>query len=326
MTRGLRVLVTGAGGFIGHHLASRLVSQGCWVRGVDRVYPAYEATRVQSFEILDLRRWRDCLRAARDVDEVYHLAADTSTVGAGDSSAAAIARDNGLIDLHLLEAVRANEVRRFLFTSSERLTPQSVDAATEASAPREEDAWLTGAGDAPSSEKRFAERLCCQYRCDFGLETRIARLRDVFGPLTAFDTAGEETLESLCRRVASAADNDVVEVWGNGEAVRAYCYVDDCVEGIVRLMRSDYTEPLDIGGDRTATTDELVDLIAAAAGKTIKKEHWLDAPVRAPALRADHRRMRQVLGWVPQTSLERGIERTYAWVAAQLRKHEASPG
>jgi nucleoside-diphosphate-sugar epimerase len=318
MTQGKRVLVTGAGGFIGHHLTSRLIDDGYWVRGVDIKYPEYEPTRAQSFEILDLRRWSDCLQATREIDEVYNLAANMGGIGFIETNKAEITRDNSLINIHMLEAARVNEVSRFLFTSSACVYPGYLQDKPDVTPLAEEHAYPADAEDGYGWEKLFTERLCRHYTEDYGLETRVVRFHNIFGPLGTFDGGREKSPAAFCRKIAMAADNDTIEVWGDGKQTRSYCYIDDCVEGIYRLMRSDYGEPLNLGQDRLISVDELVDMVALAADKSIKKEYDTSKPQGVRGRNSDNNRLRSVLGWVPQTSLERGIEITYRWIREQL--------
>ena len=318
MTRGKRVLVTGAGGFIGHHLTNRLVADGHWVRGVDIKYPEFEPTRAQSFEILDLRRWSDCLQATREIDEVYNLAANMGGIGFIETNKAEISRDNSLINIHMLEAARVNEVSRFLFTSSACVYPGYLQDKPDVTPLAEEHAYPADAEDGYGWEKLFTERLCRHYTEDYGLETRVVRFHNIFGPLGTFDGGREKSPAAFCRKIAMAADNDTIEVWGDGKQTRSYCYIDDCVEGIYRLMRSDYGEPLNLGQDRLISVDELVDMVALAADKSIKKEYDTSKPQGVRGRNSDNNRLRSVLGWVPQTSLERGIEITYRWIREQL--------
>ena len=321
-----RVLVAGAGGFIGHHLVSRLVDDGYWVRGVDLVPPAFEPSRAHAFEILDLRRSADCLRATRGVDEVYQLAANMGGIGFIETHKAEIVHDNVLINAHMLDAARWNGAQRFLYTSSACIYPVHVQGTTDATPLREEQAYPADPEDGYGWEKLFSERMCRHYREDHGLETRIVRFHNIFGPLGTYEGGREKSPAAICRKVALAQPNDEIEIWGDGEQTRSYCYVDDCVEGIVRLMRSSFAEPLNLGQDRMISINQLVDIVAEIAGKPVKKRHDPSKPQGVRGRNSDNTRLRQVLAWTPQVSLERGLELTYRWIHGELARRGRLPG
>lgn len=313
-----RVLVTGAGGFIGHHLVKALVASGAWVRAVDLRAPAYEPTAAHELEVRDLRRPEECLAATRDVQEVFALAADMGGIGYIEQNKGVIVRDNTLIDLHTLEAARRSGVERLLYSSSACVYPAEKQRATEPAPLREEDAYPAAPEDGYGWEKLYAERMCRHYTEDFGLETRVARLHNVYGPLGAFDGGREKSPAAVCRKVATARDGEAIEIWGDGEQRRSYCYVDDAVEGLQRLMRSSHREPLNIGAERVVSINELVGMVARIAGKQVDVRHDTSKPVGVRGRTSDNTRVREVLGWEPSTSLEDGLARTYAWIAAQV--------
>jgi len=317
-----RVLVTGAGGFIGHHLVNYLVGRGYRVRGVDIKEPEYEPTAAHEFEMLDLRDPDDCLRAMRGIDEVYGLAANMGGIGFIETNKAVIVRDNTLINLNSIEAARANEVKRYLYTSSACIYPGYLQKQTDLSPLKEEDAYPADAEDGYGWEKLYMERICRHYREDFGLETRVARFHNIFGPLGTYDGGREKSPAAICRKVALAADGDTIEVWGDGEQTRSYCYIDDCVEGIHRLMRSDHRDPLNVGQDRMISINELVDIVSAIAEKKINKRYDLSKPQGVRGRNSDNSRLRQVLEWEPRVSLEAGLRITYEWIAGELDKRK----
>ncbi len=320
MTRSSRVLVTGAGGFIGHHLVNELVAQGYWVRGVDIKRPEFEATRADEFAILDLRRWECCLEATDGIDEVYNLAANMGGIGFISGNKAEIMHDNVLINMHMLEAARVNEVARYLYTSSACIYPMYRQEDPDCAGLREEEAYPADPEDGYGWEKLFSERQCRHYFEDYGLETRVARFHNIFGPLGSYEGGREKSPAAMCRKLALAQPGDVIEIWGDGEQTRSYCYVDDCIEGILRLMRSDHREPLNIGQDRMISINELVDIVAEIADKEIKRRYDLDKPQGVRGRNSDNTRLRAELHWVPGISLERGLEKTYRWIEGELRR------
>jgi len=316
-----RALVTGAGGFIGHHLVKFLKEKGYWVRGVDIKHPEFEPSPADEFELLDLRKFENCLIATRGgFDEVYHLAADMGGIGYITAVHADIARNNVLMNVYMLEASRLNGVGRFFFSSSACVYPMYKQKSPDVTPLKEEDAWPAEPEEGYGLEKLFMEKLCQYYREDHGLETRVARFHNVYGPLGTYDGGREKAPAALCRKIALAKDGDEVEIWGDGQQTRSFLYIDDCVEGIYRIMHSNYPHPLNLGSDRLVTINELVDIIAQIAGKRIKKRYDLSKPQGVRGRNSDNTKMREILGWEPQVPLERGLEITYRWIESELRK------
>jgi GDP-D-mannose 3', 5'-epimerase len=316
-----RAVVTGAGGFIGSHLVTYLKKQDYWVRGVDIKPPEFGKTTADEFLRLDLRRWENCLQATDGVDEVYALAADMGGMGFISSHHAQILRNNSLISIHTLDAARENGVSRYLYTSSACVYPEYRQTETEAIPLREEEAYPAMPQDAYGWEKLVTERLCTHFREDFGLETRIVRFHNIFGPFGTWTGGREKAPAAMCRKAAIAklTGNHEIEIWGDGEQTRSFCYIDDCVLGIFKLMQSDYREPLNLGQDRLVTINQLADMAAAAAGIRITKRH-IEGPQGVRGRNSDNTRLRQTLGWEPAISLEEGIGRTYRWIEEQVRR------
>ncbi len=317
-----KVLVTGAGGFIGHHLATHLKKQGYWVRGVDLKYPEYEPTAADEFEVMDLRQLHNCVRATDGVDEVYALAADMGGMGFIAANHSQILYNNSLINLYTMEAARINGVKRYLYTSSACVYPEHLQLDAAVTPLKEEDAYPAAPQDAYGWEKLVTERLCEYYRGDHGIETRIVRFHNIFGPRGTWDGGREKVPAALCRKVALAklTGNPEIEIWGDGEQTRSFCYIDDCVRGIFALMRSDYAAPLNLGQDRLVSINELADMVAELAGVTIRKKH-VPGPQGVRGRNSDNTRLREVLGWEAEISLENGLRRTYLWIESQLRKN-----
>jgi GDP-D-mannose 3', 5'-epimerase len=318
-----RVLVTGAGGFIGHHLVTYLKERGYWVRGVDAKLPEYTAIDADQFELADLRDREDALRVVRGIDEVYALAADMGGMGFISHNHGTIFHDNLLMNLHTMEAAQVHGVERYLFASTACVYPEHLQDHPDVTPLREEDTYPANPQDAYGWEKLVAERLCLYYTDEFGIESRIVRFHNVYGPYGTWDGGREKVPAALCRKVAMAEPGGSIEIWGDGEQTRSFCYVDDCVEGIHRIMRSDYPSPLNLGTERMVTINELARLIIDVSGKRGIELVHVEGPQGVRGRNSDNTRLRQVTGWEPQISLEEGLERTYRWIAEQVAARRA---
>src|SRR5215475_9987808 len=246
MPKKATVLVTGAGGYIGNHLVKYLTKRGYIVRGVDIKAPEYEATTAAEFLISDLRNQAECSNVTKDIDEVYHLAADMGGIGYITSSHAAIAINNTLINAHMLHAARENGVKRFLFSSSACIYPQRLQVKPDVAPLREEDAFPADPEEGYGLEKLYMEKLCQYFTEDLRFATRVVRFHNVYGPLGTYDGGREKAPAAICRKVAVLQDNSTIEIWGDGKQTRSFMYIDDCVEGIYRIMRSDHSAPLNL--------------------------------------------------------------------------------
>ena len=314
-----RVLVTGAGGFIGHHLVKRLKSDGLWVRGVDIKEPEYGASAADEFELLDLRKYDNCLLATRGgISQVYNLAADMGGIGYITATHADISRNNILINAHMLEASRLNGVSRFLFSSSACVYAQSKQRSPEVTPLREEDAYPADPEAGYGWEKLFTEELCRYYWQDYRFETRIVRFHNVYGPLGTYEGGREKAPAALCRKIALVEDGGEIEVWGDGNQTRSFCYVDDCVEGIMRAMRSSCRDPLNMGTDHLVSIDELAHIIVELSGKRGVRIRHVPGPQGVRGRNSDNSRLVATLGWQPQTTLQEGLAITYGWIREKV--------
>lgn len=317
-----KALVAGAGGFIGSHMVRYLKERGYWVRGADVRRPEFEGSAADEFDICDLRDLNDCARVVRGVDEVYQLAADMGGIGYISSNHAHVARNNVLINAHMLEAASRRDVGRYFYSSSACIYPMYRQRSPEVTPLREEDAYPADPEEGYGWEKLFSEKLCEYFAEEGKLETRVARFHNVYGPMGTFEGGREKAPAAICRKVALAEDGDEIEVWGDGQQTRSFLYIDDCVEGIHRLTTSGHAEPLNLGSDELVTVDELVDLVCEIAGKSLTKRHDRTKPQGVRGRNSDNRRLAATLGWEPSTPLKVGLQPTYRWIASVARHGE----
>lgn len=317
-------LVTGAGGFIGHHLVRYLKNRGYTVRGVDIKKPDYEATEADDFRVLDLREMKNCREAVNGMSEVYNLAADMGGIGYISGAHASITYNNTMISTQVLEAARRAKVSRFLFSSSACVYPQHLQDVPSVVPLKEEDAFPADPEPGYGLEKLYAEKMCQYFGEDYGMTTRMVRFHNVYGPLGTYDGGKEKAPAAICRKVAHAAAGGTIEVWGDGQQTRSFMYIDDCVEGIYRIMHSNYAGPLNLGTDELVNVSELVDIVSAVAGKPVVKRFNTDRPQGVRGRNSDNSRLRKVIGWEPKIHLREGLVPTYRWIEGQVRDSAAN--
>lgn len=315
-----KILVTGAGGFIGHYLVRFLKNKGYWVRGADIKYPEFSPKdEADEFLLLDLRDFSNCLKAANGIDKVYTLAANMGGIGFITEVKAEVMRDNVLINVNMAEASRINKVKRLFYSSSACVYPTYKQENSEVIALRENDAYPFDPDNEYGWEKLFSERTYKSYYEDYGLNVGIARYHNIFGPEGTYEGGREKAPAALCRKIALVRDGDEIEIWGDGKQTRSFCYIDDCLEGTYRLMESNHREPLNIGSDRLVTINQMADMIIKISDKKIIKKYNISAPQGVRGRNSDNTLCKKVLDWEPKISLEQGLEKTYKWIEGQLK-------
>jgi len=320
------VLVTGAGGFIGGHLVARLLDEGAQVRAVDRrpIEEWHQRFAGADSRVLDLTLLDACREATDGAAEVYNLAADMGGMGFIEANKARCMLSS-LISTQMLIASRDAGARRFFYSSSACIYSIERQRSPDAPALAESDAYPALPEDGYGWEKLFSERMAHHFREDFGLETRIARYHNVYGPQGAWRGGREKAPAAICRKVAEAAlgGTGEIEIWGDGRQSRSFTYVDDCVEGTLRIARSDFPEPLNLGSCELVTVDELVSIVEETAGVELRRRYDISAPQGVRGRNSDNTLIRETLDWEPSTPLREGMARTYEWVAAQVERELA---
>ena len=319
----MRILVAGGGGFIGGHLVGRLLDEGHTVRAVD-VKPMDEWWQVhpgaERLDRHDLRRLGPCEAVVDGMDHVYNLAADMGGMGFIENNKAACML-SVMINTHLLECSLAADVKRYFYASSACVYAAEHQTDPNVTALREQDAYPAQPEDGYGWEKLFSERMCRHFREDFGLETRVARYHNVYGPNGTWKGGREKAPAAICRKIAMAqhSGDTVIDVWGDGQQTRSFMFVDDCVEGTRRLTDSDIVEPINIGSSELVSINQLVDLVADIAGISVTRRHDLSAPQGVRGRNSDNTMILQKMGWEPSIKLREGLTRTFEWVRQQVR-------
>jgi len=314
-----RILVCGAGGFIGGHLVKRLRSEGYWVRGVDLKHHEFSPTSANEFVIGDLRDPAVVRSVLAEIDEVYQLAADMGGAGyifTGEHDAA-VMHNSATINLNVLEFGREAGIRKYFYSSSACMYPAYNQTDPDKPNCSEDSAYPAAPDSEYGWEKLFSERLYAAYQRNYGIEIRVARFHNIFGPEGTWSGGREKAPAAICRKVAEAPDGGEIEIWGDGKQTRSFLYIDECIEGIRRLVDSRFAGPVNIGSEEMVAINQLAEMAMEIAGKRLHVRH-VDGPLGVRGRNSDNRLIRDRLGWAPSASLRAGLEVTYDWVAEQV--------
>jgi nucleoside-diphosphate-sugar epimerase len=315
-------LVCGGGGFIGSHLAKRLKAEGFWVRAVDLKFPEFTETAADDFVIADLRDPLECRRIVdRRFDEIYQLAADMGGAGyifTGDHDAD-VMHNSATINLNMLDACLRRNSKRIFYSSSACMYPEHNQLDPKAPVTRESSAYPANPDSEYGWEKLFSERLYLAFSRNYGFQARIARYHNIFGPEGTWTGGREKAPAALCRKVAEARDGGAIEIWGDGTQTRSFLFIDECVDGTLRLMRSDFAGPVNIGSDEMVALNDLAGMIIEIAGKRLRVDH-VPGPLGVRGRNSDNALIKEKLGWAPSLPLKHGLAKTYPWVAEQVKR------
>ena len=318
-------LVCGAGGFIGSHIVRRLKREGLWVRGVDLKFPEFSETEADDFIIADLRDSENCRDIVdRRFDEVYQLAADMGGAGyifTGEHDAA-IMHNSASINLNILEVCKKRNIKSIFYSSSACMYPEYNQRDPSAPVTREDSAYPANPDSEYGWEKLFSERLCLAYNRNYSMQCRIARYHNIFGPEGTWTGGKEKAPAALCRKVAEAADGGTIEIWGDGEQTRSFLYVDECLEGTIRLTRSNFAGPVNIGSSEMVSINQLAQMIMQISGKRLSIAH-IPGPLGVRGRNSHNELIERMLGWKPTATLREGLEKTYRWIEEQVQRVRA---
>jgi len=316
------VLVAGGGGFIGSHTAKRLKEEGHYVIAADWAKNAYfkDEEFCSEFQLVDLRKYENCVKVTEGCDWVFNYAADMGGMGFIQSNHAVILYNNTMISFNLLEAARLNKVKRFFYSSSACIYPEHKQLDSDNPGLKEDDAWPANPQDAYGLEKLVTEELAMHYEKDFGLQVRIGRFHNIYGPQGTWKGGREKAPAAFCRK--ALVSETEFEMWGDGKQTRSFCLIDDCVEGVLRLMNSDYNKPLNIGSEEMISMNDMAKIILGFLDKDIPIKH-IPGPEGVRGRNSNNDLIRQVLGWSPSTPLKDGLKKTFDWIKIQIENDKA---
>jgi GDP-D-mannose 3', 5'-epimerase len=319
-----RALVTGAGGFIGHHLVKRLKSEGFWVRGVDIKYPEYGKSLADEFILGDLRNPVITDNVCHKIDDVYQLAADMGGAGyifSGEHDAS-VMHNSAIINLNILESGSKVGIQRYFYSSSACIYPAYNQTDPNHPNCSEKSAYPAAPDSEYGWEKLFSERLYASYQRNYGIKIHVARFHNIFGPEGTWYGGREKAPAAICRKVAEAPNGSEIEIWGDGEQTRSFLYIDECLEGVRRLMESDFEGPVNIGSEEKVTINKLTEMTMKIAGKQLQFRH-INGPLGVRGRNSDNRLIQEKLGWAPSASLQEGLKKTYNWILSEVQKKNA---
>ncbi|MEO0293408.1 MAG: NAD-dependent epimerase/dehydratase family protein [candidate division WOR-3 bacterium] len=315
-----KILICGAGGFIGSHMAKRLYKEGHFVRAVDIKWDGFMEEPYYSEKLtLDLRDYKNCLRATKGIELVYQFAADMGGIGYITKVGAEIMKNNSLININIIRASIENKIEKIFFSSSACVYPEYKQLSSKVKPLKEEDAIPAQPDQFYGWEKLFAEKLYEAFGKDYRLNFTIARYHNIYGPFGVYEGGREKAPAALCRKVALASNPGEIEIWGDGKQTRSFCYIDDCIEGSIRLMNSEFKGPLNIGSNELVTIDEMADIIIEISGKKISKKYDLSKPQGVRGRNSDNTLIKKVLGWEPSIPLKEGLKKTYNWIEKEIQ-------
>lgn len=316
-----KILVCGAGGFIGTHLVEKLKQQGHYVIGADLKKPVYSETAADEFYVFDLRSQKNVSElVTSDIDEIYQLAADMGGAGyifTGEHDAD-IMHNSCQINLNILDEIVKKKIKKVFYSSSACIYPAYNQIDPDNPLLSEESAYPAEPDSEYGWEKMFSERLYTTFSKNYGIDVRIARFHNIFGPRGSWNNGKEKAPAALCRKVAMCEDNGVIDVWGPGNQTRSFLFIDECIEGIQRIMESDYTQPLNLGSTRMISINDLVFLIGKLVGKSVSIRN-VDGPRGVMGRNSDNKLIKETIGWAPDEDLESGLLKTYAWIEEQIK-------
>jgi len=318
----IKVCVTGAGGFIAAHLGKRLKEMGRYVVAVDwKEQEFFEKDEFcDEFKLLDLRQLSNCVEATKGCDEIYNLAADMGGMGFIQSNHSVLFYNNTMISFHMVEAARRANCKKFFYASSACVYNESKQEDVSNPGLKESDAWPAQPQDAYGLEKLASEELAMHYGQDFKFDVRIARFHNIYGPHGTWVGGREKAPAAFCRKALTSTES--FEIWGDGMQTRSFTYIDDCIEGILRLMESDYTKPINLGSDEMVSMNEMADIVMKLNNNELPKKH-IPGPEGVRGRNSDNELIKQVLGWAPSIKLEDGLKKTMDWISVKLEERKA---